>query len=269
MTVERPKAMRDYSRLPTLVLNEIFGYLSVKERVRCKSVCRSWREEIELREAKSDTLVLHLGPYLWNQRWSETNNGGLMKFENSFQVKRLTFLEHPLTRPLLEKTKKLAIVNFHKHFEDPELMRSKVHPYLSYLKHCGIEVLEIQNFVLKGTLTFDLPVLRTLVLKQSDSIDKLVLNCPSLELLFYDWEVKEIILRNVKKLKRLICYGWPPKASSGTLESLESLNLFTARGERVSDRLLDGMPKLKRLVLYSSNPRADLESLRNQQERYS
>ena len=57
--------MHDYSQLPTLVLNEIFGYLNVEE-VKCKPVCRTWKEEIELREKKNDTLVLHLGPYHWN-----------------------------------------------------------------------------------------------------------------------------------------------------------------------------------------------------------
>ena len=202
MTDVRPEATRDYSRLPTLVLNEIFGYLSVKERVRCKSVCRSWKEEIELREQKSDTLVLHLGPYLWDQRWSETNNGGLMKFENSFEVKRLTFLKHPLTRPLLEKTKKLAIVNFHQHLEDAEVMDSNVHSCLGYLKHC--EVIEIQNFDLKGTLNFNLPKLKTLVVGKSESpIAKVILNCPSLEVMLCDWDVNEIILRNVEKLTSL------------------------------------------------------------------
>lgn len=256
--------MYNYSRLPTLVLNEIFGYLSVKEQIKCKSVCRSWRQEIELRETKRDTLVLHLGAYLWNIRWSQTANGKLIKYENSFEVKQLTFLKHSLTRRLLEKTKKLAIVNYHKNFFDPRIMISNVHPYIDHFKAC-VEI-EIRSFELKGVLLFDLPKLKTLTIKDC-LIDKLVLNCPSLESLFCNWTAKEIQFQTAKKLKRFVCFGCPVKVSHGKFASLEYLNLFVANGERVSDRLLDQMPKLERLVLYSRNPLADLKSVREQQER--
>ena len=50
----------------------------------------AWKVEIEQREAKSNMLVLRFGAYLWNIRWSLTNDRGLMKYENLFQVKNLT-----------------------------------------------------------------------------------------------------------------------------------------------------------------------------------
>ena len=255
--------MYDYSRLPTLVLNEIFGYLSVKERIKAKSVCRTWREEIELRERKSDTLVLHFGPYLWNVHWTETNNRRLMKFENSFEVKRLTFLEHPLTRELLERTKKLAIVYFCRNDYVQDV--SHLQPYLGYFGHC--EEIELRGLRLEGTLTFKLPKLKVLVFNNC-SPNKLVLNCPSLEVLFWDQKILEIDFRSATKLKRLICFGWPAKVSlKGKLQSLEYLNFYAAQREPVNDRLLDWMPKLKRLVIYSGDPQADLESIRQQQKR--
>ena len=258
--------MYGYADLPSLVpvIDTIIGFLSVKERIKFKSVCRSWKAEIELREQKSNTLVLHFGPYRWNTRWSQTNNGGLMKFENSFEVKAFTFLEHSLARSLLERTKKLAILNsdggaFNQ--ETPDLQ-----PYLGYFKHC--EEIEIRKFPLQQTLTFNLPKLKVLVINEIP-VDKLVLNCPLLEVLFWNSTVQEIKFQNVKKLKRLICFGWPANISlDGKFESLEYLNLFTVDDERVNDRLLDLMPRLKRFVLYSSNPHADLESIHTQQKRF-
>ena len=257
--------MHDYASLPTLVpvMDRILGYLSVKERVRCKGVCRSWRAEIELRERKSDTLVLHLGPYPWNIRWTETNNGRLMKFENSFQIKRLAFLVHPMTRALLAKTKKLAIVNFCRN--DFVVETSSIQAYLGLFKNC-VEI-EFRFLRLEGTLCFVLPKLKVLVFNNSQA-DNLVLNCPSLEVLFWNWEVNEIFFENAKKLKRLICFGWPAITLNGKFDALEYLNVFTARDERVSYRLLDRKPKLKRLVLYSSDEQADLKSIRQQQKRF-
>ena len=258
--------MYDYSRLPTLVLNEIFGYLSVKERVRCKGVCRTWKEEIELREQKNDTLVLHLGPYRSNIRWTETNNRRLMKYENSFQMKNLAFMEHPLTRSLLKKTKKLAILELHFDYLRPAT--STIQSYLGYFQHC-VEELEIRSFYMRETpLTFNMPKLKVLVLNDS-LIKKLVLNCPSLEVLFWGRGMKEICFQNAKKLKRLICYGWPVTVSlKGKFSSLLYLNLYADSDEPVSDRLLERMPKLERLVIYSSNPQADLEVIREQQKRF-
>lgn len=255
--------MHDYSRLPTLVMNEIFGYLSVKQRVKCKAVCRAWRQEIELRDKKKDTLVLHLGPYLWNQRWGHPNNRGLMKFENSFEMERLSLLKHPLTRALLKKTRRLAIVNYHSSIEVPSIQ-----PYIAYFDQC--EEIEIQNFDLrtKGALTFDLPKLKVLVMRVT-MIQRLVLNCPSLELLLSDWRFPEINIQRTNKLKRLFCCGWPtfvlPK---DRFECLEYLNLFIHQGERVYDSLLAWMPNLKRFVLYSRDPQSDLASIRKQQQRY-
>ena len=253
--------MYGYANLPTLVLNEIFGFLSVKQRVRCKCVCRSWKAEIELREQKRDALVLHFGPYLWNVRWCETNNRRPMKFENSFEVKRLTFLKHPLTRSLL-KIKKLAIVQYCRNNFIQEAFN--LQPYLIYLKHC--EEIELRGLRLEPTLTFNLPKLKVLVLNNSP-LDKLVLNCPSLEVLFWNQRVDEIHFQSVKKLKRLICFGWPAKVSpkDKMFERVEYLNFFTANHDPVKGSLLNQMPKLKRFVLYSSNPQTDLEIIRAQE----
>ena len=254
--------MYDYSRLPTLVLNEIFGYLSVKERIKAKSVCRTWKEEIDLREQKSDTLILNLSLYPWNLHWTETNNRRLMKFENSFQVKNLAILKHPLAKVLLKKTKKLAIVDFYD-ILDP--VAKSINPYLGCFENC-VEI-EIRGVRLEETLTFNLPKLKVLVIKDT-TVDKLVLNCPSLEVLFWNQRVNEIRFQNAKKLKRLLCFGWPATVwLKGKFSSLEYLNFFAAHDEPVNDRLLDRMPKLKRLVLYSNNPQADLKIIREQQKR--
>ena len=258
--------MNGYIDLPALwpVMDTILSYLSVKERVICKCVCRSWRAEIELREQMNDTLVLHLGPYPWNLHWSETNNRGLMKFENSFEMRQSTILEHPLTRSLLEKIKKLAIVDFHTGILNPKV--SSIQPYLGYFEQA--EEIEIRGLLLKEEmLAIDLPKLKVLVIRDSQ-VRKLVLNCPSLEVLFWNRASREIDFQNVKKLKRLICFDWSTVSVNGKLENLEYLNLFTERDERVNDRLLDLMPNLRRFVIYSSDPQADLEIIREQQKRF-
>ena len=106
------------------------------------------------------------------------------------------------------------------------------------------------------------------MIKEISSEPKLILNCP-LETLFCNWEIRQINFQHARKLKRLICFGWPAMVfSDGKFECLEYLNLFTEKDKRVSDHLLDLMPKLKRLVLYSQDPQADLESTREQQKRF-
>ena len=255
----------DYSRMPTLVLNEIFGYLSMKERIRCKAVCRAWKMEIELKEKARDTLVLHLGPYLRNARWKHTNNGGLMKFENSFQVKRLNFLQHPRTRTLLKQIKKLAIVNYHLGIMDSEILQTNVHPYIRHFDQC--EEIEIREFNLQDTLTFELPKLRALVIRDCPGA-KLVVNCPSLELLFWNTPIQEVSFRNIKKLKSLFCCGLRVSPNV-KFPNLAYLNFYTGSHDlMVADGLLGQMPKLKRFVLNSHNLQADLKNIRAQQERY-
>ena len=251
--------MHDYSHLPTLVLNEVFSYLSFKDRLKCKAVCRSWREEIKLRDQNRDTLILHFGPYLWNVRWSQTNNRRLMKFENSFQVKNPAILEHPLAIELLEKTKKLALVSFSR--LEAEISTTFIG---HYLKYC--EELEIRSFFPETTLTFDLPKLKVLVINECPA-DRLVLNCPSLEVLSWNRQAAEIELQNVKNLKRLIAFGWPVKVSfEGKLDHLEYFNLFLPDEAFIGNRILYLMPKLKRLVIYSSHPQVDLQQIRLQQK---
>ena len=258
--------MYDYANLPALVpvMDRILGYLSVKERIKAKSVCRSWRAEIERRERKRDILVLHLGPYPWNIRWTEANNQRLMKFENSFEVKRLTFLKHPMTRALLNKIKKLAILH---HYGTLNPENSTIEPYLSYFQHC--EEIEIRDLWIESKLTFDLPKLRVLVLNRS-AVDTLVLNCPSLEVLYSNRIIEELRFKSPKKLKRLICFGWPETVSLkpfGQFSSLKCLIFCTDYHVGVDDHLLDLMPKLKRFVLHSEYRKTNLETIRRQQKR--
>ena len=257
--------MCDYAILPIKylpVMDKILGYLSVKEKENCKHVWPTWKVEIERREQKNDTLVLHSDPYPWNMHWSETNNGGLMKFENSFQIRAPSFLEHPLNE-LLQKIKKLALVNLFRN--ETNLTQA----CLDCFRNC--EEIEIRSSVVQEALTFDMPKLRVLVLKDSSTISvQLTLNCPSLEVLFWNQQVDGILFQSPKKLKRLVCFGWPASfsLSEQSFESLSYLNLFAGRDEHVNDRLLERMPNLKRFVLYSSDPQADLESIRQQQKLY-
>ena len=254
--------MYDYSRLPTLVLNQVYDYLSVKERIKCKSVCRSWKAEVELREKARDSLVLHVGPYLRNMRWICTNNRSLIKFENSFQVKHLSVLKHPMTIALLKKIKKLAIVNYHPVALNAEIAHTNVHPYLRYFDQC--EEMEIRNFPLRGTLKFDLPNLKVLAIRCTE-LGNLVLNCPSLEVLFCSGQAEGIRFRSARKLKQLFCCCWSQiSLDKGRFENLGYLNLYA---KLVNDQMLDLMPKLKRLVLYSRNLLADLKNIRAQQAR--
>ena len=257
--------MNGYADLPNLVpvMDTILGYLSVKERTRCKGVCSSWRQEIKRREKKSNTLVLHGGPYLWNFRWSHTNNHGLMKFENSFEMETTTFLWHQRTRSLLKRIKKLAILNV------PLDPTDLTEAHLNYFKCC--EEIEFRNVhVRQGTLTFDLPKLKVLVLKDCP-VSKLTLNCPSLEVLFWTRQLERIDFQNVKKLKRLICFDWPATVSlNGKFVALEYLNFFAIgrMNDGLLNLLLGRIPNLKRFVFYSDDPQADLKSIRRQQKRY-
>ena len=93
--------------LSTLALNAIFGYLSIKERIKCKSVCVRWQNEIELREKNNDTLILHFSKFHFNKKWS--NDRSLMGYENSFKIKSFEFLKHQLTKSYFKSIKRLSI----------------------------------------------------------------------------------------------------------------------------------------------------------------
>ena len=186
-----------------------------------------------------------------------------MRYEHSFGLNQLTSLKHPLTRLLLKRIKKLAVISFHRNASQMEPISSA---QISYFGQC--EEIELQNLEHENPLIFNLPKLRVLTIREN-SVDKLVLNCPSLEVLFCNWKVGEMDLRDVKKLKRLICFGWPDKVSlNGKLENLVYLNMFTALDERVDAHLLRLMPNLKRFVIYTDNRPADLQIIRRQQKRY-
>ena len=74
----------DYSRLPTLVLNEIFGYLSVKERIKCKPVCRAWKSRSRAKKAR-DVLILHLDPSFKEFTIVEERSSHVLDIDLSFR----------------------------------------------------------------------------------------------------------------------------------------------------------------------------------------
>ena len=126
------------NELPTLALNAIFGYLNCKERIKCKSVCVRWRDEIKLIDKNRESLLLHIGDYPINIKWSNTNNRRLIRHENSFETKDLKFLEHPFTRSYFENVKKLVIYN------STFLDSKKFQQYINSFIKC--EEIEIKGF---------------------------------------------------------------------------------------------------------------------------
>ena len=260
--------MNGYADLPKLVpvMDTLLSYLNVKDRVKFKSVCRSWKAEIERREAKSDTLVLHCGPYLLNVRWNPASGRGLMKYENSFEMRTTSILDHPMTISRLQKIKKLAIVHVCQSLLTPVVgnIQNNMHAYLGHFEQC--EEIELKNFLFQCPLVFNLPKLKVLVI--DSAVEELALNCPSLEVLCWTSLIPKILFHNLNKLKRLTCFSWPAMATPSKFESLEYLNMIGVRTEILNGRLLSRMPNLKRFVIYSCDPRGDQRAIRKQAKRY-
>lgn len=275
----------DYSKLPILVLNLIFDHLSYKERVKCKAVCHSWRERIELVDAKRKTLVLHFGPYLLNLKWSYSDQTRhLMKYGNSFELRRppsfsgdLSFLKHPLTRTTFKHIKKLCIYDYSECL--PMNMKfSNPNEYLDFLDQC--EEIEILNLQLPGNAVFELPKLRVLTIK-SGALDRLlirtrasvlslVLRSPSLQVLVIGGELEKIDCAYPEQLKHIECHEWPARGfeSNGKqLTGLQYLNLFNGAGSTANGELLKQMPNLKKLIFHSDN-KATWESFQLQKQRF-
>lgn len=268
----------DYSKLPILVLDCISDYLSYKERVKCKAVCRGWRRAIEPRDKARQTLVLHVGPYLLNQKWSYSNQRRrLMGYANSFEIQSLNFLAHPLTRSSFKHIKKLCIFEYN----DYLLLNTTVHNIrqgIDFLKQC--EEIEILNLILPDKLVvFELPKLKVLVIK-SGSTDYLItssglseislmLRSPSLQVLVFACPVSKIDCRYPKSLKHIECIEWPSefKTNGTELTALEYLNLLNGERSAAKDDLLKTMPNLKKLIFHSDE-QAVSKSFEEQKQRF-
>ena len=257
--------MHSYSTLPSLVLNEIFSYLNYKERIKAKSVCRSWKGEIDYKDKHKDGLIFHFGDYPLNRRWSWSNNRRLIGVENSFEIKSLDFLRLDSTRNYFKSLKKINICNTYTVFTDLDLVE-RPQKYINLFEQC--EELELFGFEFKGSAIFKLNKLRVLVLRKTHC-DYLKLNCPKLEV-FICWSNIAIIeYKYENKLKYMECYNSCLEFKSSALRftGMQTLNFYNLSGSIRKD-VLSYMPNLKKLLLFTSFGKQDLNELQRQKRLY-
>ena len=248
------------NELPTLVINAIFDYLSLKERIKCKSVCVQWRIEIELKDKNKEVLILHTDAYSLNRRWLYTNNRGLMRYENSFEMKSLDFLKQPFTRSYFKSIKKLAIFDFAVTCFEIE----NFYQYINFFSKC--EKIEINGVDTElDEMLINLPKLRVLAISHF-AINKLIIDCPLLHtFIIYPLFCKEIIYKNPKPLKHLEAKNcFLNFKITGKFTSLEFFKLFNEL-IKLDGNLLSKTPNLKQLIIYTKF-NEDIKYLENQKK---
>ena len=253
--------MYDYSTLPSLVLDQIFGYLDYKERIRAK-VCRRWKNEIEFKAKRNDNLIFYIGVYPMNRKWIWSNNKRLIKIENSFKIKKLDFLRSSYTLNHFRRLKKISIFNSVTLFDDMEVERPNEH--VNLFGEC--EELEVYGFRFEGRTVFKLNKLRVLVIAEV-GCEHLQLNCPKLEVFICLCNIPEIDYRYANKLKHIECFDDCLNKSTVKFGSLAYLTLFSA-GEPIKGDLLNYMPNLKKLILFSKTSKQQLNVLKRQKAYY-
>lgn len=256
--------MYDYSTLPSICLNEIFDYLSFKERIKIKSVCRDWRDEIESKDKKKDAIFFHLHFFPINRKWSWPTNKNLIRIENSFEIKNIEFLRSSFVKNYFKNLKKISICNPFTVYSDQEDVTS-IHQYLAHFEQC--ESLELFGFQLAGKTTIKMKQLKILIMKKAHC-NHLVLESPNLEF-FSCWSrVKKIDYKNEQNLKYLECYNHCLNFKSNCkFINLESIIFYNQTGQAIRNDLLKYTPKLKKFILFSSFQN-DLSDLRRQRKIY-
>lgn len=242
------------SDLPSLVFGEIFGFLTFKQRAKCKQVCRAWRDEIESRDAGKSALVFHTSFFPLNRKWGMADKR-LMKIENSIQIASFESLRAPALRSHFKHLKRVQLLNNYALLLENRF--AKFDGYIDWLVEC--EELEVQGFEFGDETTFSLPRLRTLALKKIEC-DQLTVDCPSLEVLII-WAInlKRADYKSTDRLKYLeVSTHTALNFKPGTeFQRLECLNVndraYFLHQERDRRReLIRCMPGLKKLVCYSN-----------------
>lgn len=255
--------------LPILVLREIFSFLSVKERAKCRALSREWKKQVDWYEEGRDNLVFHTGFYPLNKRWSWTNGRGLIRIENSFQIRSIEFFKNARTISKLKNLKNLKKIKLLNTKRDLSTREVKgLQNYLTAFEEC--EELEIEEFGLLECTRIKLPKLKLLVLKLVHLRCKLEIDCPALEVLISWVEMNhEVTYRNLGNLKHLEATSSALNfaSSSEQFPKLESISFFND-GNFFQKDLLSYMPSLKRLILYTSSPHFDYRELMRQKKRY-
>lgn len=260
--------------LPILVLREIFSFLSVKERAKCRAVCRDWKQQVDWYDEGRDSLLFHTGLYSLNKHWSWTNRKGLVRIENSFEIRNFEFLKNaPTISKLksLKRLKKIMLVDGQSFYRASDLLVFReLQNYLKAFEEC--EELEIEDFLLAGHTLIRLFKLKVLVLKMLKLYCKLEIDCPALEVLIVgvmDANNHEVTYKNLSNLKHLeVTSSVLNFASFERFPKLKSISFFNDASSFSSD-LLSYTPALKRLIFYTSNPQSDYRELIRQKELYN
>ena len=156
------------NNLPSLVLNEMFSYLSIQEKIRMKQVCRNWK--IELDNYNITKLCIHLDAYPLNLNWSYTNN--LISFSNTFQIKNSININLVIQR--FKNLKKLFIFQLTSFDNCKELIK-RLDEFADLIQ------LEIYDVCFEAAC-LNLSKLKIISLKYS-TFDQIELNTPALDTL--------------------------------------------------------------------------------------
>lgn len=244
--------------LPALVFSLIFEcHLSLKEQVRCTQVCRKWRAILD--PFKRKRLFLHVGPFPRRKR-SCTNE--IIRFQDSFEIKSIDFLRHPLTRSYFKRIKQLTVFNIYYDSNQIEIPKT-LSKYLYYFQE--LECLELEGFSLANKSQLSLKNLKTLSLKNCQIQKPLELNLPNLQH-FISWLVlsNNITFKHPNSIRSMQYYNHHRDCRfKATFENLEVITIFDVNGYLLKN-FLSRMPKLQRLILYSQMTENDFEELKRQ-----
>lgn len=244
--------------LPILVLTKILSHLSIKEQLICSGVCKRWR--IIILNLSRDQLIFHFDKFPNGKKWSSTSE--IMKYRNSFEIKRINFLRNNLTRTYFKRTKQLSLFNSWSLKDCIGIENLSKHLY--YFK--DLEILEIDGFNLVQKTNLNLKNLKILSLKNVYIEKQLELNLPKLEQLICCANLDLIIFRHPESIRRIQFFNHGRECKlKDKFVNLTHLDVYDINGYLLKG-FLSKLPKLKQLNLYSQMTEDDFKELKRQKE---
>ena len=224
--------------LSFLILDKVLINLSVKEKLRCKIVCKDWKQMIES-HANIITLCIYDDIF---PVYSSSSVNRFIGLNNSFKAKNLKLLLSFSAFENLRSLKRLYI-----YFNNPsnDLMFNSI----NLIEFTRLEELEVDCKQFHVT-EINLPNLKQLTLKEFFSNGQMQMDTPNLEELIIFKNFNYLTLKYPEKIKYL-----KTNVIDSSVKQLNNLEtLACLYFSCIDTTILVHLPKLKQITIGNKNP---------------